>query len=106
MRFGNRVAAYVALMRDEYPSTDEEQAVHLALPYPDAERLERWLPLVKWFLAIPHYIVLFFLSIGASSPLSSPGSRSSSPAATRAGSSTSSRAFRWETASPPTPSRS
>jgi hypothetical protein len=65
-RFGNRVAAFIALMRDEYPSTDEEQAVHLDFKYPDASRdLNRWLPLVKWFLAIPHYIVLFFLGIAA-----------------------------------------
>lgn len=63
-RFGSRVMTYLALMRDEYPSTDEEQAVHLHLPYPDASRdLNRWLPLVKWFLAIPHYIVLTILSI-------------------------------------------
>ena len=64
-RFGSRVMAYLALMRDEYPSTDEEQAVHLDFKYPDAARdLNRWLPLVKWFLAIPHYIALFFLTIG------------------------------------------
>jgi hypothetical protein len=65
-RFANRVAAYLALMRDEYPSTDEEQAVHLTLPYPDATReLNRWLPLVKWFLAIPHYVALALLSLAA-----------------------------------------
>ena len=65
-RFSNRVVAYMALMSDVYPSTDEEQYVHLELDYPDAERdLNRWLPLVKWFLAIPHLIVLAFLTIGA-----------------------------------------
>jgi hypothetical protein len=64
-RFLARVWVYAALLRDEYPSTDEEQAVHLDFPYPDAKQLSRELPLVKWFLAIPHYIVLFFLWIGA-----------------------------------------
>jgi len=56
--FLTRVLAYLFLLRDEYPSTDEEQAVHLKLDYPDAGRLNRWLPLVKWFLAIPHVIIL------------------------------------------------
>ena len=65
LRFSNRVTAYLALLDDRYPSTDEEQAVHLNLDYPDAHQLNRWLPLVKWFLAIPHYIVLVFLGIGA-----------------------------------------
>lgn len=63
-RFGARVGAYMALMDDRYPSTTERQSVHLDYPYPDAEReLNQWLPLVKWFLAIPHYVVLFFLHI-------------------------------------------
>jgi Domain of unknown function (DUF4389) len=66
LRFSNRVFAYLALMDDRYPSTDEHQAVVLDFPYPDAKQeLNRWLPLVKWLLAIPHYIVLFFLTIAA-----------------------------------------
>jgi hypothetical protein len=64
-RFATRCWAYLALLRDEYPSTDEEQAVHVEIPYPDAAReLNRYLPLVKWFLAIPHYVVLWFLGVG------------------------------------------
>jgi len=61
-RFSYRVSTYILLLRDEYPSTDEEQAVHLNLVYPDVKtQLGRGWPLVKWFLAIPHYIVLSFL---------------------------------------------
>src|SRR5919204_5433327 len=63
-RFTNRVVAYVLLMDDRYPSTDQQQWVHLEYPDPEGGRaLNRWLPLVKWFLAIPHYIVLAFLWI-------------------------------------------
>jgi len=65
-RFGARVWAYLALMTDQYPSTVEEQSVHLEIDYPEVERdLNRWLPLVKWLLAIPHFIVLVVLSVAA-----------------------------------------
>lgn len=63
--FSFRVASYMTLLTDVYPSTDEEQSVHLTVPYPDAKKdLNRWLPLVKWFLAIPHLIILALLCVG------------------------------------------
>jgi uncharacterized protein DUF4389 len=65
-RFGARVCAYLVLLTDQYPSTVDEQSVHLEIDYPHVERdLNRWLPLVKWLRAIPHFVVLFFLFIGA-----------------------------------------
>ena len=65
-RFGARVGAYFALLTDRFPSTVDEQSVHLEIDYPDVQRdLNRWLPLVKWILAIPHYVVLVLLIIGA-----------------------------------------
>ena len=65
-RFTNRILIYLVLMDDNYPSTDDHQSVHLRYPDPDSlHQLNRWLPLVKWLLAVPHYIVLFFLDIAA-----------------------------------------
>lgn len=64
LRFDNRIISYLLLLRDEYPSVDEDQAVHLELPYPDVRtELNRWLPLVKWLLALPHYVVLLVLDV-------------------------------------------
>ena len=65
-KFGSRVLSYLSLFTDVYPSTDEEQAVHLDILYPDVKKdLKNWYPLVNWFLAIPHYIVLCFLGFAA-----------------------------------------
>jgi len=65
IKFSFRVASYLLLLRDEYPSTDEEQAVHVQIHYPDVEKeLNQWLPLVKWLLIIPHFIVLCFITVG------------------------------------------
>ena len=61
IKFSTRVGAYVLLLTDKYPSTDEEQSIHLTLDYPAQGELNRWLPLIKWILAIPHYIVLSVL---------------------------------------------
>ena len=66
LRFTTRVTAFLALMDDRYPSTEDEQSVHLTMPYPDVKaNLNRWLPIVKWLLAIPHYLALIVLTIGA-----------------------------------------
>ena len=66
VRFSVRVWAYLALLRDEYPSTDDEQSVHVDLAYPEARNeLNRWLPLIKWLLAVPHYVALGLLAVAA-----------------------------------------
>lgn len=66
MRFNVRVVAFMALMNDKYPSTDDHQTVHLDIKYPNVTKeLNQWLPLIKWILAIPHYFVLIFLDIAA-----------------------------------------
>jgi len=63
-KFIYRVFSYLILLRDEYPSTDEEQAIHIEIVYPNAEKeLKRGMPLVKWFLAIPHVFILWLLYI-------------------------------------------
>jgi len=65
-RFSTRVGAYLFLLTDKYPSTVEKQSVHMDIDYPEVkEDLNRWLPLVKWLLALPHYFILFALMIGA-----------------------------------------
>ena len=63
LRFVSRVNSYVLLLRDEYPATDDEQAVHLHMPYPEEDDINRFMPIVKWILAIPHFIVLYVLSL-------------------------------------------
>ena len=63
MRFNARVGAYLMLLRDEYPSTDEEQAVHLQIAHPEPGSLNRFLPLIKWLLALPHWIVVAILNV-------------------------------------------
>ena len=52
-----RVDAYILLLTDEYPSIEENDVVSVTFPEVDAKQLNRWLPLVKWFLALPLYLV-------------------------------------------------
>jgi hypothetical protein len=66
VKFSTRVGAYIGLLTDVYPSTDEEQSVHIEIPYPDVPKdLNRWLPLGKWLFALPHYLILAVLAVGA-----------------------------------------
>ena len=65
-RFAMRVEAYLCLLRDEYPAVEQDQAIRVEIDYPNAQTdLNRWLPLIKWLFAFPHYVVLLFLSIAA-----------------------------------------
>ena len=52
-----RFNSYLLLLTDEYPSIEENNVVTVTFPPVDAKALNRWLPLVKWFLAIPLYVV-------------------------------------------------
>ena len=63
LRFMQRLMVYMYFMTDKYPNTDQDQAVHVSIPYPEQDTLNRWLPFVKWFLAIPHYICLLVLTV-------------------------------------------
>ena len=70
-RYQWRVGSYLYFMRESYPSFGIESGAidqgtdPARLSVLPAERLSRLLPFVKWLLALPHYIVLFFLSLGA-----------------------------------------
>ena len=61
-QFSYRVNAYMAFLVDEYPSTTDPQRVRTDAQLDEAS-LSRGMPLVKWFLAIPHYIVLALLFV-------------------------------------------
>ena len=64
-KFSFRVVSYLLLLRNEYPSTDEEQAVIVQIQYPNVkEDLNRWFPLIKWLFVFPHIIVLCFIMMG------------------------------------------
>jgi hypothetical protein len=52
-----RVDAYLLLLTDEYPSIEENDVVSVTFPEVDAKQLNRWLPLIKWLLALPLYLV-------------------------------------------------
>jgi|tagenome__1003787_1003787.scaffolds.fasta_scaffold20849642_3 hypothetical protein len=71
LRYYWRVTSFAAFMRNEYPpfdfATDPALVVRDAavVDVDDPGEMNRWLPLVKWLLAFPHYVVLWLLGIAA-----------------------------------------
>lgn len=65
LRFQQNVSTYFFCLIDEYPSVDGSPKVRVDIDYPESDDLMRGMPLIKWLLAIPHYIVLIALSIVA-----------------------------------------
>ena len=58
LELSNRINAYLLLLTDEYPSIEANQKVRLI--YPEIEggkKLSPWMPLIKWFLAIPLFLL-------------------------------------------------
>ena len=66
LELSNRINVYLLLLTDEYPSIEANQKVRLI--YPEIEggkKLSPWMPLVKWFLAIPLFLLGLIYAIYA-----------------------------------------